>query len=340
MTQIRLLEKEVSCVLDPHKLFQTDDLDEAREHVAKVFCPHKLSVMRAGEKVNVRMDYLPVGGISLTRLNYGTTVDVDPGLLERFFVVHFPLSGVSLVSCGKETVISTPQVANVVTPTQPMRLQIRNGCDLLILKIDRRLMERTCTQHLGYELSHPVEFSPAIRLESSACQSLSRLIEMLVAAASEETGMIDSPLYRSNFEQLATTTLLYCQPNSYSDELRRPARPIAPFYIKRAEEYIQANADRPITVGELAEHVGVSTRSLYAGFQRFRGSSPKAILKSIRLERVRKDLLEASERRWTVTEVAMRWGFGHMSQFSADYKRRFGITPSETMQRSNSEFSF
>jgi AraC-like DNA-binding protein len=34
-----------------------------------------------------------------------------------------------------------------------------------------------------------------------------------------------------------------------------------------------------------------------------------------------------------VTAVALRWGFGHLGQFAADYRARFGELPSETLRR-------
>ncbi|MFP5477787.1 MAG: helix-turn-helix domain-containing protein, partial [Gammaproteobacteria bacterium] len=34
-----------------------------------------------------------------------------------------------------------------------------------------------------------------------------------------------------------------------------------------------------------------------------------------------------------VAGVALRWGFGHLGRFSADYRARFGEYPSETVRR-------
>jgi len=47
---------------------------------------------------------------------------------------------------------------------------------------------------------------------------------------------------------------------------------------------------------------------------------------------VRRDLQRAdpSEK---IADVANRWGFWHMGQFAADYRRQFGELPSETLKR-------
>ncbi|UCG61547.1 MAG: helix-turn-helix domain-containing protein [Candidatus Zixiibacteriota bacterium] len=37
----------------------------------------------------------------------------------------------------------------------------------------------------------------------------------------------------------------------------------------------------------------------------------------------------------TIADVANHWGFWHMGQFSADYRRLFGELPLETLRRGN-----
>ncbi|WP_264933621.1 helix-turn-helix domain-containing protein [Streptomyces sp. A012304] len=54
-------------------------------------------------------------------------------------------------------------------------------------------------------------------------------------------------------------------------------------------------------------------------------------LRNVRLGRVHAELLTGAT---GVTEVAGRWGFTHLSRFSAAYRRRFGAAPSETLARS------
>lgn len=49
---------------------------------------------------------------------------------------------------------------------------------------------------------------------------------------------------------------------------------IAPGFVRRAEDYMASHAAEPLTVAMIASHTGVSVRSLYAGFQRYRGARP------------------------------------------------------------------
>jgi transcriptional regulator GlxA family with amidase domain len=62
--------------------------------------------------------------------------------------------------------------------------------------------------------------------------------------------------------------------------------------------------------------------------------TPTAYLRRLRLERVREDLVTAGAGPATVTDVAARWGFLHVSRSSAAYAERFGELPSVTLRRS------
>ena len=316
------------------QLFQTHDPDEARSRVGEVLSPHELRVLDTGDAVDTRMYRVTLGSISLHRLSYGAAVEVRPGRMENAYLVQMPISGSCVVRCGDTTVDSSPGVGTVVTPTEPLHLLGHKGCDQIIVQIDRSLLERHCGQHLGRDLSKPVKFAPRMALDGSQIEPWRRLIELLVSEAAHDSGMLASPAARSNLEQMLVSALLFGQSNSLSDELRRPTPPLAPYYVRRAEEYIHAHAGEQVSIADVAEHAGVSISALYSGFKNFRDTSPAALLKSIRLQRVRAELLEGASRDETVTGVAMRWGFTHLGHFTAAYKHKFGEAPSQTLRRS------
>lgn len=107
---------------------------------------------------------------------------------------------------------------------------------------------------------------------------------------------------------------------------------MAPAFIRRVKEYIDAHADQPLSIADLAAHAGVSTSTLFAGFRNFRKTSPIAYLKGVRMKRARDDLRSAPPNTATVTDVAMRWGFVHLGRFAADYRRWFGESPLQTLK--------
>jgi AraC-like DNA-binding protein len=103
--------------------------------------------------------------------------------------------------------------------------------------------------------------------------------------------------------------------------------------LSRALDFVEASIQDHISVRDIAAAAGVSVRTLeYAFGERF-GVSPKQYLSLMRLRGVRIELRQSCSQRTRVADVAGKWGFWHMGQFAADYQRRFGELPSETLRR-------
>jgi AraC-like DNA-binding protein len=102
--------------------------------------------------------------------------------------------------------------------------------------------------------------------------------------------------------------------------------------VVRALDWARGHLNEPIRVRELARIAGVPPRTLETHFMRFLGTTPLGWVRQARLTHARRALLE-SEGRATVTNVALDCGFGQLGRFAAQYCRRFGELPSETLRR-------
>ncbi|MBL8520811.1 MAG: helix-turn-helix transcriptional regulator [Betaproteobacteria bacterium] len=109
----------------------------------------------------------------------------------------------------------------------------------------------------------------------------------------------------------------------------RASAPLEPFYMKRAERYLEQNCLRHVSLHELAGHCGVSVRTLQTAFQRYRGISPMARARHLRLDAARDALALGA----SVREAAAQHGFRSVTTFSMEYQRRFGQAPSQTRRR-------
>jgi AraC-like DNA-binding protein len=110
-----------------------------------------------------------------------------------------------------------------------------------------------------------------------------------------------------------------------------PKRPLEPFFLKRADRFIVEHADDRIIVSDLATHCGVSLRTLENAFNQFRGLTPVAHIRNLRLDRAR---LALSEQTATISEIAARNGFRSVTTFALEYRKRFGTTPSQARSKS------
>lgn len=103
--------------------------------------------------------------------------------------------------------------------------------------------------------------------------------------------------------------------------------------VHRAREMMLARVDQPPSLLEVCRHVGASHRKLHYCFQDILGMSPARYLRVLRLNGVRRQLQSRRDPHAGVQDVAALWGFWHLGQFSADYKRLFAELPSQTLRR-------
>ena len=95
--------------------------------------------------------------------------------------------------------------------------------------------------------------------------------------------------------------------------------------IRRAAEWISANADKPMRVERLAASVGMSLTSFHRHFKAVTSQSPLAYQRHIRLLDARRRLASGTI---GVTQAAFATGYASAPQFSREYKRAFGVSPS------------
>ncbi len=314
-------------------LFQTQDVEEARQWGVRAFCENRLKKVDGLRPINARMHLRKVRGVGFGRITYGGAVDIDPGCLDSFYLVQVPLSGREVIDTGGQTVCSAGKVGSVINATGASLIRHEANTEKLVVRVEREVLERNCIQHLGHALRQPIGFQPSMTLDGVAGSRWTGLLRWIYESFAVDDQCFDSPIMSAQVEQTVIATLLSAQPHNYSEELNGEERSIAPAFVKRIERYIEDHADQPITIVDLAEHAGVSSRSIFNGFRRFRNTSPMLYLKEVRMRRVNEELKRLRPAETTVTPVAYHWGFTHLGHFTTDYKRRFGESPSQTLAR-------
>ncbi|MGH8920027.1 MAG: helix-turn-helix transcriptional regulator, partial [Actinomycetes bacterium] len=180
--------------------------------------------------------------------------------------------------------------------------------------------------------STPVLFSAPMNPRNDEARQWMALARAVADTA--HTGLLScSPLAAGHFEQLLVHGLLGFQPHSRSEALAGPARPATPTSLRRAMAFCDEHADQPISVSDLAAAARVSVRTLQDNFRTYAQTTPLGYLRRVRLDRAHRDLLAAAEsgEQTTVTDVALRWGFVHLSRFAQIYRNTYGHVPSESL---------
>ena len=118
--------------------------------------------------------------------------------------------------------------------------------------------------------------------------------------------------------------------------LARPQKPSSTLLlsrgVRRALDAMRANVGHDWSLADLADVAGVSGRTLQRQFRSFLGKTPRAVLRDIRFEFARRELLHGSPDS-KVMDVAEDCGLTHFGRFSVEYRRRYGETPSQTQKR-------
>lgn len=102
--------------------------------------------------------------------------------------------------------------------------------------------------------------------------------------------------------------------------------------VHRAVAYMREHVNEPLSVADLCAELGVSRRTLQYCFEEVLQLNPVGYLRAIRLNGVRRDLLNSDPEKTMIQDVAARWGFWHLSRLATEYRAMFGELPSATLR--------
>jgi AraC-like DNA-binding protein len=313
----------------------TASVDDAERQIGRIFCPHDLKPLRdTSPGFSARHHCAPFDGFSINYVAYGGSVSIDPGCLDRFFLVQLPLSGAARVHTAARDVETSPGVtASLLSPTMPTRM-IWENCAQLILLVERRLVEQRAAALAGKTVC-AVEFDPMIDLQTAAAQALRARMEGLVNLA-EGMGPKRKlqPVAAANWRETLLDTLLNAQHHGLSEAIRifSGKAETLPHALRRARDCLHAHAAEPLDLAQLADTAGIGIRALQLGFQRHFGVSISDMLRDIRLAHLNARLKAApSDAR--IVDIAFDLGFTHLGRMAGAYRQKFGETPSATLRR-------
>lgn len=316
--------------LSRHPFVRTDDIDEARQIYGRLNTPIRSDLLDRRTPFAWRCNAVRVGSILITASAYGGSSYSRTDSVQDIFSMTFALSSVGAEGFDGRTrvTVGAGHAAWLASPRSPSSFRYGTGYHGMNVTIPRRVMEDALGVLGGAPDRELLRFDSCVSLDSGAGAALERLVRFTADEADGEDLTLSSPLITARFIDSILFTMLFGQPNNHSSTLRtRPPAP-GPRHVRRAAEYLAANADHPIRMRDLTQLTGVSARTLQLGFLKHRGCTPMAFLREQRLELARTKLLTRSYS--NVTQIAHECGFEHAGRFSAQYRARFGETPSST----------
>jgi AraC-like DNA-binding protein len=144
-------------------------------------------------------------------------------------------------------------------------------------------------------------------------QALLRLLELL-----------DNPLDAKVLGPGRLRELYYAVLNGESGAAARRAFGVGN-EIARTIDYLAAHLNEPVTIDDMASHIGMSRAVFHRRFKEATTMSPIQFIKSMRLNNAAMKIAEGK----TVNEAAWEVGYASTSQFSREFKRLYGQSPRE-----------
>ena len=323
--------------LQRYELFHSRDVDEARESVARIFCPHRLCTTQPRMHLDARHHSARLhNDVSLNYVQYGPSVDIEPGYLKDFYLLQIPLRGGAEVRCGGQHVRADPLQASLPSPTEPLAMRWADDSPHLIVKFSRGALQCHLERLSQQRLSRPLVFELGVRLDDPSFAPALNFIAYLRHTLDTGNALTATPLAEQS-EAYLLSSLLMCLRHNHSAALDGGARrALLPRTVRRAQEFLESRTECPVALADVCQHVGVSARALQSAFKAHTGHSPMEFFRLLRLDGVRRALQTAGlADAQPIGQVAARYGFIHLGHFAAQYHTRFGELPTQTLKRSS-----
>ncbi|MFO1153311.1 MAG: helix-turn-helix domain-containing protein [Rhodospirillales bacterium] len=314
--------------LRQHCRLATGDLDQAREHVSRLWERHE-SYLLSGRKYGLRWHQAELDQTSLAYAETPSRLKVICGPVGDCYRISLHETGaVHHVINGRE-VSATPEQAVLHVPGEDLALETVPFRKFILTftrsKVDGALYRRF--DHVP-KLAETSLVVPMITPQVGTLQSLCRWTADELDRP--QSGLCTSPQAAASLERTLLALFLdgisaLCPETSRRDYM-------ATARLAHIEAWMEAHFADPIGVEEMAAVAGVSVRSVQAAFRRIRGCSPMEALICLRLDRAH-ELLKTAGPDVRVTDVATECGFFHFGRFAQQYRKRFGEPPSATLLR-------
>ncbi|MFC7343518.1 AraC family transcriptional regulator [Saccharopolyspora griseoalba] len=304
----------------------TRDWGEAIREVTGAYFPHELRRLAPAERLDLAMHTVDLGPVTVGRIGWGAEVAIDCAYPDAY-EVNMPLAGSLESRHGRDAVVSGEGTGTIFRPNRTTPITRWSAeCTVVGVKFDRASLERTAERVLATPVAGGLDLPSRIDGSSAATRGWLHFVRTLSADLQGISALLGSEVLTAQLSStIMTGFVLAMHPE------REFAAPARPRIVSRVLDRIQADPAHPWTAAEMAGIAGVSVRRLQEGFREYVGATPSACLRDLRLARAHEDLLAAEAA--TVAEVAARWGFTNTGRFAAAYRAKYGLSPSETLQR-------
>ena len=277
------------------------------------------------------MNGVPLGRTTVVYNRFDSDTLMDAGSVEGAILLIMGVGSPAVFDVDGESVVTTEKGA-IISPSRMVAIDRPAGSGTFIIRAGFEAIEERFCEVMDRRPGKPLVFDRSVDLAKDVGAQAQHLVNDLANTFQHDSTIVENPLLRAGFDDMLLNLLL-AMPNNYSDELSGGRRlSIAPALVRRAEEYLEANAAEAVTISDLVALCNCSRRALFNAFRKFRDYTPMQFLADSRLKSAH-EVLQTPTSGDTVTSIAYASGFSHLGRFSEAYRHRFGELPSKTLRR-------
>ncbi|HEX2285455.1 MAG TPA: AraC family transcriptional regulator [Mycobacterium sp.] len=270
-----------------------------------------------------------VGPFAIEDIYVGGDLEAAPDPLNKVLVI-WPTSGRLHRECGGITGdVAAGDLAVLSQPDLPYRARSQD------LRMTSVLLEPSMLAGVatGLPTSHaPIRFSTLQPLDPAAVRLWKNTVTYMKDVVLADDALT-TPLVLGQAARYLAAVTLSTFPNTFATAPTPHDRTDhQPVLLRRAIEFIDANATNDIALADIAEAVHVTPRAVQYMFRRHLETTPLQYLRRLRLHYAHQDLKAADRAHATVTDIAARWGFMHTGRFAVLYRQTYGCSPHTTLR--------
>ncbi len=312
---------------------KTSQVEKLQNIVSSCFCPIKISVATS-EKWSGILKAWKLSQLYLLQAEFpqGAIVTAQP--FENDFLLEIPFSGKLNIGYQNKLMPFYYNSSYLMTSKESLLYKYGENAGHISVRIAHNLLQSYALKLINHQSDQQFKIQSRALLTSKESLAVRNYLVFLAHQLNTGEGAIfQSPLIATEIQNTILSMLISISDNNYIPLESQQEESCLPRYVRVATDYIDAHLSEPISIADLASITGVHARTLTNGFKKHYNISPLAYLKHKRLEAVRRDLSEADPETSLVTDIAIKWGFHHLSRFAQDYRNHFGELPSETLKK-------
>lgn len=331
----RVRSRGIPPAIADNEIFYAETVPEASRLLGKALSPGTLQLGGTdSEHFAVSMHGVRLRDISMLHIDLGIAATLDTPAMGPYFAVHMPTNGRARCTHVNGEFEANPIRAAVTSPGMAMKMDFGYDSPQLVIRIEEDALTRHLTRLIGASVTHPIMFEPELDLTTDVAMRWNGAIQLLHTEVFYPDSLIQHGQGIGSLEELLMSTLLLMQPSNYQSRLLLPAENTGRRVVRDTLDYIEAHLGERITMTDIAKNVHMSIRAIQQGFRDELSTTPMLYLRDRRLERAHQDLTDAIPTDGvTVTNIAERWGFTHLSSFATLYRKRWGQPPSDTLRQ-------